>query len=159
MGKKTCTSCFVEFDLETGFYKHPQMADGYLNKCRKCVRSRVKNHRDGNIGDARAYDRYRYHTDPYRKQAARTSHENWVKKNPEGPTITSREWRTRNPEKYRAQNAVNNAIRDGKLERKGCSVCGAKAHAHHEDYAKPLDVIWLCPEHHAKHHLESRTYD
>jgi hypothetical protein len=30
-----------------------------------------------------------------------------------------------------------------------CSVCGAEpTEAHHQDYAKPLDVQWLCKSHH-----------
>jgi ribosomal protein L15E len=33
-------------------------------------------------------------------------------------------------------------------------VCGAKKSvAHHEDYKKPLDVIWLCQEHHKAVHM------
>ena len=64
-------------------------------------------------------------------------------------------WRKRNPAKYKAHNSVNNAIRDGKLSKKPCAVCGEeKVHAHHEDYSKPLDVVWLCPRHHALHHAE-----
>ena len=47
---------------------------------------------------------------------------------------------------------VLNAIRDGKMERLSCEVCGAKAQAHHDDYSKPLDVRWLCFKHHREHH-------
>lgn len=46
---------------------------------------------------------------------------------------------------------VNNAIRDGKIARQPCEVCGRKAQAHHEDYSKPLDVRWLCFQHHREH--------
>jgi len=60
--------------------------------------------------------------------------------------------RARNPLKYAARNAVNNAIRDGRLQRKGCEVCGKKAQAHHDDYSKPLDVRWFCFEHHRALH-------
>jgi hypothetical protein len=37
----------------------------------------------------------------------------------------------------------------GELIREPCLVCGdTKSHAHHEDYTKPLDVVWLCMTHH-----------
>jgi hypothetical protein len=45
------------------------------------------------------------------------------------------------------------AVARGSLTRKPCSRCGApKAEKHHADYARPLDVIWLCrPCHRAEH--------
>jgi hypothetical protein len=35
-----------------------------------------------------------------------------------------------------------------------CSICGEQKtiHAHHDDYTKPLDVIWLCRKHHQERH-------
>jgi len=56
------------------------------------------------------------------------------------------------------------AIKKGWLLRRACEVCG-KEHspadgpegyvdAHHDDYAKPLDVRWLCQKHHREHHRE-----
>ena len=156
MGKKKCTSCFVEKNLKTEFYKHSAMADGYLNKCKECVKIRVRKHRDMNLEYFRKYDKKRYLEQPHRKEASRRSYENWVLKNPDGPTVTSREWRKRNPEKYKAQNAVNNAIARGKLKKQPCKICGKKAQAHHEDYSKPLDVEWLCHTHHAEVHRIKR---
>lgn len=39
------------------------------------------------------------------------------------------------------------------LDRKPCVICGnAKVEAHHPDYSKPLDVIWLCKKHHGEIH-------
>lgn len=39
------------------------------------------------------------------------------------------------------------------LTRKPCEICGAaKSEAHHGDYSKPLDVTWLCRDHHAAWH-------
>jgi hypothetical protein len=61
----------------------------------------------------------------------------------------------RNPEKRRAQNKLQRAVRTGKLERRPCEVCGnPRVEAHHEDYSKPLDVIWLCQLHHFEHHAK-----
>lgn len=50
------------------------------------------------------------------------------------------------PERIKAIEVVNNAVRDGRLVREACEVCGAQpAEAHHDDYSKPLHVRWLCP--------------
>jgi hypothetical protein len=54
-----------------------------------------------------------------------------------------------------ARIAVSNARRTGTLIALPCQECGAKrVHAHHEDYSKPLEVIWLCPTHHSMRHDE-----
>ena len=58
-------------------------------------------------------------------------------------------------ERARAHGMVALAVRRGNLVREPCRVCGdARAVAHHDDYAKPLDVIWLCNKHHRARHAE-----
>lgn len=52
----------------------------------------------------------------------------------------------------KARSDLNHYMRDKKLERQPCEVCGQKAEAHHDDYDKPLDVRWLCFNHHRAHH-------
>lgn len=48
---------------------------------------------------------------------------------------------------------VNKAVKSGKLKKLPCVICGSEnTHGHHDDYSKPLDVIWLCHEHHMEHH-------
>ncbi len=38
--------------------------------------------------------------------------------------------------------------------KKPCEICGSlKSQAHHDDYAKPLEVRWFCYEHHTQHHV------
>lgn len=55
--------------------------------------------------------------------------------------------------KHEARWKVRRAIAAGRLVRQPCEKCGAEpAHGHHDDYAKPLDVRWLCPDHHREHH-------
>lgn len=47
------------------------------------------------------------------------------------------------------------ALKAGQITHKACQVCGlSKAQAHHEDYSKPFDVVWLCREHHGARHRE-----
>jgi hypothetical protein len=40
----------------------------------------------------------------------------------------------------------------GKIQRKPCEICGERAHMHHDDYSKPLEVRWFCFLHHEEHH-------
>ena len=62
-------------------------------------------------------------------------------------------YRMRHRAKHLAHNAVQTAIARGKLLRGNCEICGsAMAHAHHDDYARPLIVRWLCKAHHEQLH-------
>lgn len=57
----------------------------------------------------------------------------------------TKRFRERYPEKARAHDKVRRALEAGTLVRQPCEMCGAeKAHAHHDDYERPLDVRWLC---------------
>lgn len=47
-----------------------------------------------------------------------------------------------------AYSKVAYAKRKGTLVEEVCSACGGKAEAHHNDYSKPLKVVWLCRKHH-----------
>ena len=58
-----------------------------------------------------------------------------------------------NAEKVKARSKVSSGIALGSITSQPCVVCGnKKTQGHHEDYDKPLDLIWLCSEHHAKAH-------
>ena len=63
-----------------------------------------------------------------------------------------------NPEKKNAHSILNKAIRSKKVARSPCEVCGnIKSEGHHEDYSKPLEVIWLCRIHHREKHRKVLT--
>ena len=80
----------------------------------------------------------------YQKQLERSK--DWKQNNPERHAELARAYRRRNPEKLKAQNLLNYAIRTGKMKRGDCEGCGTRerVHAHHHDYSKPYDVRWLC---------------
>jgi hypothetical protein len=65
-------------------------------------------------------------------------------------------WLYENKLKKKAHQDVSYAILTGRLVRQPCERCGTTQHivAHHEDYNKPLDVVWLCKHHHKERHLE-----
>lgn len=59
----------------------------------------------------------------------------------------TRAFKRQHPEIVRAHGMVGRAVRSGALVRPAvCSSCGkgCRPDAHHVDYAKPLDVQWLC---------------
>jgi len=61
---------------------------------------------------------------------------------------------TKNPEKVKAQQTLNKAVKKGIIERSPCVNCGSthRVHGHHPDYSFPLKVIWVCSIHHKKYH-------
>lgn len=121
------------------FYVHKQMADGHLGKCITCTKKDVKKRAASPEG---------------RKHIAAYERERW--KRPERRAAVAKYQRSRrsgSPGKYAAVTAVCNAIRDGRLVRLPCEVCGdPKSQAHHDDYRRKLKVRWLCFKHHREAH-------
>ncbi len=56
--------------------------------------------------------------------------------------------------KANARAYANVYLNRGKIKKKNCIDCGSeKSQMHHDDYSKPLEVIWLCRECRQKRHL------
>jgi hypothetical protein len=65
----------------------------------------------------------------------------------------------KNP-RWQARQTLRLAVYAGKIERPAnCSRCGVDCipHGHHEDYAMPLVVTWLCQACHSLRHRELRA--
>jgi hypothetical protein len=125
-----CRKCGIE-KPETDFYASER------HSCKSCVCARVRAHR--RINDSvREYDNKRAKL-PHRKQLNRE---------------VSNRWRENNITGYKAHNILNNSVRDKKIHKQSCSVCGSShhVHGHHKDYTNPLDVVWLCARCHHRHH-------
>ena len=101
----------------------------------------------------RAYDADRYQNDGRVKER----HERY-RKSDNGKKAMMRarkKWEKKAPEKKAAHIILNNAVRGGKIEKPDrCSICGVlgRIHGHHEDYTKPIDVIWCCQKCHVQLH-------
>lgn len=132
---KQCFKCKEEKELSE-FYKHKQMGDGHLNKCKECTKADVFGHRQKNLDSIREYDRARGNRQGYEY---------------------TKEYREKYPNKHKAHSLVRNAVRSKKLFKEPCGVCGSKEklHAHHDDYLKPLNIRWLCAAHHRQWHTKN----
>jgi hypothetical protein len=152
MKGKECFKCGETKPLSQ-FYKHPMMKDGHVNKCKPCNKKDVRVNYRANIDHYKAYERERamiphrvlarerYEATPAGKAALKKAHDKWAK---------------RNPLKRLASHVVNNAVRDKRLFKPDtCESCKSKPnrlHGHHDDYAFPLVVRWMCPGCHNKWH-------
>lgn len=150
---KECKSCKTE-KTEDLFYAHPKASDGLDSSCKDCRKEKVRLNRAAKLDYYREYDKKRFQDDP-RVKARHKKYQNTE----HGKIVSGKckhSWNLANPKKKSASTAVNNAIRDGKLTRKPCEVCGStyRIHGHHDDYNKVYDVRWLCPQHHRDWHKE-----
>jgi len=133
---KKCFKCNA-IKLLSEFYKHPAMLDGHLNKCKDCTKKDVLEHRSKNIEKIRAYDRERGKL-PHRIKLS---------------IEVTKAWRQEDLRRSRCHSIVAREIKKGDLLKQNCVVCNdAKSVAHHEDYDKPLDVVWFCNPCHKQRH-------
>lgn len=156
---KNCKRCGAD-KAPTEYYKMTGNFDGLTGSCKECIKSNVKKHREENIERIREYDRQRGQLD-HRKENVRRVYAN--RKNDPLKKVQDRRhrvlWLEKNRIKRKCHEIVNNAIRDGIIKRKDCEKCGEKnlfknIDAHHEDYTKPLEIIWLCKNCHGERHRE-----
>jgi len=132
---KQCFGCLVS-KPRNEFYRHARMADGLLGKCKTCLRADSAARRWGNIDAVRAFDRSRQRP-PVNRESQRAFY-------------------ARHPLARRCHLRVQRALKAGVLTKQPCSVCGSpKSEAHHPDYRRPLDVIWLCCSHHRQWHRDN----
>jgi len=127
--------CGIEKPLEESFYKSKGHASGYENRCKKCHAKQSRERRHEN----------------YDKEAERKKS---ITRRKNGTTAKSYKIMTEKyPEKYRARYFLRNEVQAGRIIKGDCVVCGNKeTHGHHDDYSKPLEVKWLCREHHMELH-------
>jgi hypothetical protein len=120
---KTCFKC-VRSLPRAEFYRHPQMADGLLGKCKECTKA------DSRATQARLP----------RLSAPLTGNERLARRV--------------------ARRKVQQEIKSGRLTPPtrcaACDGCHVRIEAHHVDYSRPLDVMWLCVRCHQDQHIAER---
>ena len=148
MDTKACKDC-GEAKPKTDFYKAQ-------NECKECTKARVRANYRRNKAHYQEYERHRANL-PHRVKAR----EDYAQTE-EGKAAAIRakaKWLDSHALERAAHIIVGNSVRDGRLIKPDrCSVCQStgRIHGHHEDYEKPLEVIWLCSQcHTAKHGREN----
>lgn len=146
---RVCKLC-AQTKPETEFYPIKKWFDSYCKLCRKEYQ---RDHYRRTLPEMAAYERSRavlphrvksradYSKSDAGKAAHKRAHEKYY---------------TRNKEKRYAHTALGNAVRDGRIKKMPCEVCGStyRIHGHHDDYSKPFEVVWLCSKHHSERHKE-----
>lgn len=152
---KLCFKC-KEIKPLNEFYKHSAMADGHVNKCKECNKKDVAANYRKNIIHFKDYDKKRANL-PHRVEARKVYAKTDAGK--AAGNKSKNKWTNSNAIKKGASAIVGNAVRSGKLIKpSSCSECGKankRIHGHHDDYAKPLNVTWLCAKCHTNWHNEN----
>jgi len=93
-----------------------------MNICKNCLVALNKKNRNANKEHYRKYYKEYYYNRPISKKQA------WSK--------------------------LRQAIDRGEVTKKPCAICGSSKNieAHHFNYEKPLEVVWLCKKHHKETH-------
>lgn len=120
---KRCTKC-KEIKPKAEYRKDKSRSDGLMSWCKTC--------RNKNQADRK---KLRYRNDPGYREATRKRLDG-LPKNNKG-----------------ASSKLRFAVFHGKIIKGPCVICDDKnSHGHHDDYSKPLEVIWLCHSHHMQLH-------
>jgi len=144
--EKECFECKEVKPLDM-FYKHPEMGDGRLGKCKECIKRDVRANRKKRLEYYKAYDKQRYDESSARRKSCGSGQ-------PPSADATKL-YREKYKDNKSARNKAMRAMLKGEiLKPVACSRCGAitKLHAHHPDYSEPLAVEWLCPACHGLRH-------
>jgi hypothetical protein len=132
---KVCSDCGTE-KSKTEFQKRNASVDGLTASCKQCLKER----------DAKRYKKER---------EVRLARQKAYLATPKGKAAHKRateKWQAENKVRRAAHIILGNALKYKTITRQPCWVCGKKAEAHHPDYSRPLDVVWLCKEHHQEVH-------
>jgi hypothetical protein len=146
---KVCSKCGEDKEL-TEFYNTARGIGGVARTCKVCCRIKCNEYHKANREDNLVrMNRYRESHKEERKE--------YDDKNRESIRHRNRNWGRSNRLKTSSQTKALRALKKGIINREtSCSKCGSNylVQMHHEDYDKPLDVVFLCKYCHMQRHSE-----
>jgi len=138
--KKACKTCEMILDVSE-FYPHKLTKDGSRGDCKKCGKQKTKDYNNSPIGR--------------------------IKDKARNKTLQRKKWRTmfnkkmyhKHIDKKRINKKFSRWFNISGMKRAPCQVCGIETQidAHHPDYNKPFEVMWLCRSHHQKWHQGNKA--
>ena len=167
-GHKLCSRC-KEMKALDDFGKSNKTKCGLRGDCKKCRNARRLLNRERII----SLNKLWYDRNKEKVNAKRKSPENRKK---------ARDYKALNAEKYNRLRGLYRSREESRKEREkhrdkinarkilnyhvskghiikfdACQECGSKEriHGHHENYSKPLEVIWLCNKCHQRRHRKN----
>jgi hypothetical protein len=129
-----CKECW-ELKSLSEFYNHYKWKNWVLSRCKDCIKKWRRSERERKIARIR---------DNKRSKTTKRIQYN---------TIKTKEYRLKNPLKYKAHSLISNYYKNNDRPNE-CSICNSNDNIelHHEDYNKPNEVIPLCSLCHSKYH-------
>jgi ribosomal protein S27AE len=176
---KKCTRCKTTLSVDN-FYKNKSKPDGFCTECKQCNKEISSTYRKNNVLARKKYLKEWYlknkthqilstaeyrnnHKEYYQKynknyrtehfEVLKKQHQEWRKNNSDRYNFLNEKSRLKTPEKSKARHTLNYAVNKKHIKKTACSVCGnVNSQAHHSDYSKPLDIVWLCAKCHGLKH-------
>lgn len=157
---KYCYKCDQSLS-KSCFSKNRNTKDGLALPCKECVKKHDKNYYLKNKKKKILLAaKWASNNPEKRRECGRLGTKRRRLENLEKARKYSREWAVQHkyPHVKKAGHLVYKALKLGKLKKETCIICKKlykiekTAQAHHCDYNKPLEVMWLCPIHHSAWH-------
>lgn len=113
------------------FFRSNEAKSGLRSRCKQC--SRKHKHRD--------------------KARDSATSKKYYLKNKEEILAKNKVFRAKNNDGEIARRKSFVGAKKGLIQKAPCIICGEeKVDGHHEDYSRPLDLVWLCRSHHRQLH-------
>ena len=144
---KQCTNCGIWWSPEF-FYRNSAAPDGRAWRCIECAKKIAR-------------ERLGPRPPDWKKKSAdkKAYRKKWLDEHPGYLSKMKKKYYSENRDKLKVRYRFREALKRGKLERQPCFVCGIEsADGHHPDYSRPLDVVWLCKDHHRQLHREAKWF-
>ena len=147
---KICTKC----DESKGLECFTTKSGNVTSRCKRCLAENNMKWARNNPDKIKIIRKVHYQEN---KEACNQVNKQWIQENPERAKEIKQRSRKLHADKHKARAKVEYAVKSGKLTKPElCSRCEKESmvEAHHDNYKKPLDVVWVCRNCHYEIHME-----